>query len=169
MKRACVIFLAGILTVALGLPVSAAQPETGSYEVNNLDDPDVFGDACGEGADLVGVFEAKGRFEVFRDGEGNPTRIQFQEVFNGTFTRTDTGKSVRDPGRYTGIIDLVTGLETYQGSYWNIVYPGIGIVYHSVGRSVFTEPDFGNRIFQAGYSDVVNGKDLFTEVCDALA
>ena len=84
-------------------------------------------------------------------------------------TRSDTGNTLRDPGRFVVTVDLTTGYLTIRGLYWNIVYPGVGQVYHSVGRSVFTGADLAERIFMAGHSDFAAGKDLFEEVCTALA
>lgn len=163
--------LIGLLTVGAliwtAAPASATPPEIFRFSENNYDNPDVFQDECGEGVDLIGVFDVQGSETVFFDADGNPIRVLVHVVFNGELTRSDTGNTIKDPGRVTLEIDLVTGVETITGLIYNMVYPGMGTVFQNIGRRVLVPGE--GPVFVAGPDDFLEGQFAFEEACNALA
>jgi hypothetical protein len=161
-----VLLVAAFAMVMGAGPAWAAPPVIERFEDNNFGDPDYFD--CPDGGQLMGVFTVEGTETIHFDEDGNPVRLVVHEHFDGVLTRTDTGNSIKDPGRITIVVDLVTGEATVTGLWWNFTYPGLGSVFQVIGRSVFL-PDVDGPVFKAGPGDFLDGLDLIEEVCKALA
>jgi len=164
--------LAGLVTVLAlvwgTLPALAVPPEIIRFEENNYDNPDVFEDECGDGVDLIGVFEVKESETVHFDADGNPIRVVLGIAFDGVLTRSDTGNSIKDKAHLTLDIDLVTGEVARSGIRFNLVYPGVGPVFQALGHIVWIE-GMEEPIFTGGQFDAIfEDKVPFEEVCTAL-
>lgn len=149
--------LSVVLVALLTLPVagSAAPPlvETftngGSFE---------FAGPCPNGVTLVTTFTEDVRVTTFFDKAGDPVRVQITVNYVGVVTNPETGQSVRDVSHQTIIDDLVEGTITQVGLVFSATVPGVGVVFHDVGRVVFDAA--GNVIFEAGPHDVLNTEGL---------
>jgi hypothetical protein len=116
---------------------------------------DLWEDECGPGIDLTGAFDVKGSETVFFDSDGTPSRLVVHVHFDGVITRSDTGHSLKDPGRIRFEVDFATGEETVTGLDYNIVVPGVGQVFQNVGRKVFVPGEV--LVFNAGPNDFEAG------------
>lgn len=143
--------------VAVVLPsgtVSAAAPEIetfhdeGSFEIG----------PCPSGVTLVETYTEDDRIITFFDDAGNPVQVQVHINFEGVVTNPATGQTLRDPGHATRFIDLTTGFHGPVGLYYSTTVPGVGVVFHDVGRLV---RDFENNVvFEAGPHDVLESGDV---------
>jgi hypothetical protein len=166
-KRVVVGVIAALAVFWSATPADAQAPVVTRFSDDNDDDPDVFEDACGPDADLIGVFERRGSESVYFDGDGRPIRVVIHDNFNGVLTRADTGNSIRDPGRVTIEFDLVTGAASFAGLQYNMVYPGVPPVFQFVGHVTF-DPET-DEFTSSGPNDFDSGKDPFEEACRTLA
>jgi hypothetical protein len=160
-------WLAAVVVALFILPgaVSAAPPlvetftDEGSFTFQN---------PCSNGVFLVGAFTETVRVTTFFDNDGNPIRIQIHVNHDGVITNPDTGASVEDDAHQTIVLDLVEGTETTVGLVFSSTVPGVGVVFHDVGRVVFDAE--GNVTF-AGPHDVLNTEGphpVRTRFCEAL-
>ncbi len=94
------------------------------------------------------------RVTTFFDQAGNPVRLQIKVDAVGVVTNPETGESVENPAHTTVFVDLVEGTEAQVGLVFKATVPGVGVVFHDVGRVVHDAE--GNLIFEAGPHDVLN-------------
>ncbi len=167
-KRTVTVLIALIALLVVALPALALPPEIERLENTNEDNPDVFVDLCGPGADVMGVYHESIAVTTFFDNAGNVRDIKVQVHFLGELTRLDTGKSLSDPGYITEWIDPETGEITHNGLVYSWTVPGQGIVYQATGKVIFSA-DFEEVLFVAGPHDPVEGLDGMAVLCDALA
>ena len=160
--------LAVVVVALLTLPVavSAAPP---LVETFTNEGSFAFAGPCPNGVTLVQTFTEDVRVTTFFDKEGNPVRVQIKVNYVGVVTNPETGESVKNPGHYTIIDDLVEGTVTQVGLVFSTTVPGVGVVFHDVGRVVFDTD--GNPIFEAGPHDVLNTEGAHpvrARFCEAL-
>ena len=152
----------------MATPALAAPPDIERFENTNLDNPDVWPDLCGPGADVMGVFHEWVTVTTFYNADGSVRDIKVHVRFVGELTRLDTGKSLSDPGHFTDWIDPETGEITRNGMVYAWTVPGDGIVLQVTGKIVFSA-DFEEVLFVAGPHDLVQGVDGDAVLCEALA
>jgi hypothetical protein len=160
--------LAAVAVALLALPaaVSAAPP---TVEIFHNEGSFVFSGPCPNGVTLVGTFTEDVRVTTFFDRAGNPIRVQIKVDQSGAITNPETGQSVESPIHQTITEDLVAGTVTQVGLVFKATVPGVGVVFHDVGRVVVDAAD--NVIFEAGPHDVLNtaGNHVVrTNFCAAL-
>ncbi len=144
--------LAVVVGALLALPgaVSAAPPVVETiYNEGSF----AFAGPCPNGVTLEETFTEDLRITTFFDDEGNPVRVHIKVNFDGVVTNPETGQSVEDDAHTTIMLDLVEGTETQVGLVFSATVPGVGVVFHDVGRVVFDAD--GNLIFEAGPHDVL--------------
>lgn len=139
-------------------PVVEIFPNDGTFPIG----------PCPNGVTLEETFTEVVRVTTFFDRAGNPVRIQIHVDFAGVVTNPATGQSVEDPGRLTTFIDPATGETTTVGLIFSTTVPGVGVVFHDVGKVVFDAD--GNVTFQGGPHDVLDlgGGDPTALFCAAL-
>lgn len=145
-----------LATIAIALftfpgAVSAAPPVVETFTNEGSFS---FAGPCPNGVTLVETFTEEVRVTTFFDKEGNPVRAQTTINFVGVVTNPVTGQSVEDASHQTIIEDLEEGTVTQVGLVFSATVPGVGVVFHDVGRVVFDAD--GNVIFEAGPHDVLN-------------
>jgi len=145
----------GVALLALAVrPASAREPT-----IETFHDAGTFTlGTCPSGATLVETYTEDLRIITFYDQAGTPIRVQVHLDYEGVVTNPTTGRSVKDPGHATRFFDLTTGAHGPVGLYYSTVVPGVGVVFHDVGRLV-RDPD-NNVIFEAGPHDVLHGGDV---------
>jgi hypothetical protein len=121
---------------------------------------------CPSGVTLVETYTEDDRIITFFDQAGDPTSVQFHFNYEGVVTNPETGQSVRDPAHGTRYIDFVAGTRGPVGLYFSITVPGVGVVFHDVGRLVRNLED-DSIIFEAGPHDMLHG-DYVGLFCAAL-
>ena len=150
----------------LPLAVSAAPP---LVETFTNEDSFSFAGPCPNGVTLAETFTENVRVTTFFDKNGTPIRAQIKSDFVGVVTNPETGANVEDNAHQTIMLDLVEGTETYVGLTFSATVPGVGVVFHDVGRVVFDAA--GNVIFEAGPHDVLNtagAHPIRARFCEAL-
>ena len=148
------------------LPASAAPP---LVETFHDEGGGPFAGPCPNGVVLESTFTSEVRVTTFFDEAGNPVRAQIKVDEAGVVTNPVTGQSVENPAHTTTFVDLVDGTETQVGLVFKSTVPGVGVVFHDVGRVVFDAD--GNVIFEAGPHDVLNTEGehaVRTNFCNAL-
>src|SRR5688572_8954855 len=86
--------------------VSAAQPVTASFIINDVNVPVT---NCGSFT-ILGSYQGTITQTVFFDKDGVPVRLQFHGLARGSLVNSVTGYSVKDaPSVRNGFIDLTTG------------------------------------------------------------
>ena len=145
--------LAAVAVALLTLPVavSAAPPVVETFHDEGSS---AFAGPCPNGVTLVGTFTEDVRVTTFFDVAGTPVRLQIKVDVVGVVTNPETGQSVENPAHTTVFVDLVEGTEAQVGLVFKATVPGVGVVFHDVGRVVFDAE--GNLIFEAGPHDVLN-------------
>ena len=145
--------LAAVAVALLALPVavSAAPPEVETFHTEVSGE---FAAPCPNGVTLVFSFTEDVRVTTFFDGAGTPVRAQITVNQSGVVTNPETGQSVENPIHQTIIIDLVEGTVAQVGLVFKATVPGVGVVFHDVGRVVVDAED--DLIFEAGPHDVLN-------------
>lgn len=89
------------------------------------------------------------RLTTYFDGLGNPIRVTMHGLAFGTLTNSASGFFLVDAPSVANVsVDLVAGIETHVGSYFNVTLPGVGKVYFDVGRIVYDGS--GLPVFVAG-------------------
>jgi hypothetical protein len=131
--------------------VSAAPPlvETFHDEASGA-----FQGPCPNGVTLLFSFTEDVRVTTFFDSDGTPVRLQIKVDHVGLITNPETGQSVEDPAHTTVFVDLIAGTEAQVGLVFKATVPGVGVIFHDVGRIVVDAA--GNLIFEAGPHDVLN-------------
>ena len=147
---------ASLAAVAIGLlllplPVSASPP---AVETFYNEGSFVFSGPCPNGVTLVGSFTEDLRITTFFDNAGNPIREQIAVNVRGNVTNPATGVSADNPSHQTIIVDLVDGTVVQVGLVFKVQVPGVGTVFHDVGRVVVDAGD--NIIFEAGPHDLLH-------------
>ena len=152
MLRARWLLLIVVAVALLALPVaaSAAAPPLIEEFHNEVSSP--FQGPCPNGVTLLFAFTEDVRVVTFFDQAGNPVRLLVTFNHVGVVTNPATGQSVEDLGHGTAIVDLVKGTESDVGMLFTSTVPGVGVVFHDVGR-VVTDAE-GNVIFEAGPHDI---------------
>ena len=128
-----------------------------------------FAGPCPNDVTLAESFTEDLRITTFVDKEGTPVRVQIHSNFVGVVTNPETGATVEDIGHNTVMLDLVEGTETTVGLVFSSTVPGVGVVFHDVGRLVFDAA--GNMIFEAGPHDVLHTEGdhpVRARFCEAL-
>ena len=145
--------LAAVAVALLTLPaaVAAAPPVVETFHDEGSFS---FAGPCPNGVTLVGTFTEDVRVTTFFDQAGNPVRLQIKVDAAGVVTNPETGESVENPAHTTVFVDLVEGTEAQVGLVFKATVPGVGVVFHDVGRVVFDAA--GNLMFEAGPHDVLN-------------
>jgi hypothetical protein len=145
--------LAAVAFALLTLPVavSAAPPVVETF---HNEGSFTFAAPCPNGVTLVGTFTEDVRVTTFFDRAGNPVRLQIKVNQSGAATNPETNESVENPIHQTITEDLVEGTVTQVGLIFKATVPGVGVVFHDVGRVVVDAED--NVIFEAGPHDVLN-------------
>ena len=143
-------------------PALALEPQIetfhdeGSFEIG----------PCPSGVTLVETYTEDDRILTFFDQAGDPVSVQVHFNYDGVVTNPETGQSVGDPAHGTRFIDLVEGTRGPVGLYFSTTVPGVGVVFHDVGRLVRDIED-DSIIFEAGPHDVLHG-DYVALFCAAL-
>jgi hypothetical protein len=143
-----------------GASATTQQMEKFHYEGS------VEGPPCPSGVKLVETYTEDDIVITFFDKTGNPTSVQVHINFEGVVTNPVTGQSVKDPAHATRFIDLVKDTRTVVGLIYSVTVPGVGVVFHDVGRLVHA-PD-GSITFEAGPHDVLSAGDDNALFCAAL-
>jgi hypothetical protein len=159
--------LAVVVVALFTLPVavSAAPP---LVETFTNEDSFTFQGPCPNGVTLEASFTETLRVTTFFDEDGTAVRVQITVNYDGVVTNPVTGATVEDISHQTIIVDLVEGTETQVGLVFSSTVPGVGVVFHDVGRVVFAA---GDVIFEAGPHDVLNTEGahpLRARFCEAL-
>lgn len=160
--------LAVVAFALLTLPVavSAAPPVVETFH-NEASGP--FSGPCPNGVTLLFSVTEDVRVTTFFDEAGNPVRLQGKVDVVMVVTNPATGASVRSPAHTTFVEDLVAGTNTQVGLVFSATVPGVGVVFHDVGRIVNDAE--GNLIFEAGPHDVLHTAGdhvVRTNFCAAL-
>ncbi len=137
--------------LALPLLAAAAPPVVETFHDEGSF---AFAGSCPNGVTLVATFTEDVRVTTFFDKAGTPVRAQIKVNVAGVVTNPETGESVENPTHTTVFVDLVEGTEAQVGLVFKATVPGVGVVFHDVGRVVFDAA--GNLIFEAGPHDVLN-------------
>jgi hypothetical protein len=138
---------------------SANQPVIGTFPITGTNiDP---GASATCGFTVTETDTGTGRYEVFFDSTGTPTRAQVEENYTGFFSAN--GLTVNTAGDTLSILDL-NGGETDAGINIRVSLPGGGILYIDRGRLVFA--DNGNLVSEAGPHPSLSGD--VTGLCAAL-
>lgn len=140
-----------VALLTLPLTVAAAPPEVETF---HNEGSFTFAGPCPNGVTLVETFTEDVRVTTFFDNQGTAVRVQITDNYVGVVTNPVTGASVEDPSHQTTTIDLVTGTETDVGLIFSSTVPGVGVVFHDVGRVVLDAE--GNVTFEAGPHDVLH-------------
>jgi hypothetical protein len=138
----------------VALPVFSASAAPPLVETFHDEGSFTFAGPCPNGVTLEGSFTDDLRVTTFFDNAGNPVRLQIKLDHAGVITNPATGLSVNDPAHTTTFVDLVTGTATQVGLVFKSTVPGVGVVFHDVGRVVFDAEN--NVIFEAGPHDVLH-------------
>ena len=101
---------------------------------------------------------------TFFDQAGNPVRAQVHVHYDGTFTNSVTGLTLRDPARLPITVDLQDGSVAETGLFYGITVPGEGIAVLDAGRIVFDAD--GNVLFVGGPHQFLEGGEAL--ICAAL-
>ena len=109
-------------------------------------------------------FVVDGRVTTFFDQAGNPVSVQVHVHYDGTFTNSITGLTLRDPARLTITVDLQDGTQTDAGLAFGITVPGEGIAVLDAGKIVFDAD--GNVLFVGGPHQFLEGGEAL--ICAAL-
>lgn len=162
--------LAVVLVALFTLPmaVSAAPPLVETF-INEGTTP--FAGPCANAPDvtLTETFTETVRVTTFFDKDGTPVRAQINVNFAGVVTNPVTGAFVEDNAHQMLVQDLVTGIEAQVGLVFSSTVPGVGVVFHDVGRVVVDAE--GNVTFEAGPHDVLNTEGphpVRARFCEAL-
>jgi hypothetical protein len=116
------------------------------------------------GFDVRGDFQIDRTTTTFYDNAGTAIRRVQHVHADGILSNPLTGKSVADSGDFKVTVDLLTGERVLEGKVNTATVPGVGVVYHAVGRLAF-EAD--GSVFEAGPHDDADG--TFGALCDYLA
>ena len=145
--------LAAVALALLALPAagSAAPPVVEAFHDEGSG---AFAGPCPNGVTLVFTFAEDVRVTTFFDAAGTPVRAQIAVNHVGVVTNPETGERVADPSHQTIIVDLVEGTVAQVGLVFSATVPGVGVVFHDVGRVVFDAA--GNLTFEAGPHDVLH-------------
>ena len=162
------VLLVAVALALLTLPmaVSAAPP---AVETFHNEGSGAFGGPCSNGVTLLFAVTEDVRVTTFFDAAGNPVRLQGKVDVVMVVTNPETGESVRSPAHTTFSEDLVAGTDTQVGLVFHATVPGVGVVFHDVGRIVSDAE--GNLIFEAGPHDVLHTEGdhaVRTNFCAAL-
>lgn len=160
--------LAVVAFALLTLPtaVSAAPPVVETFHDEGSG---AFGGPCLNGVTLVFTVTEDVRVTTFFDEAGNPVRLQGTVDTVMVVTNPESGESVRSPAHTTFFEDLVAGTNAQVGLVFHATVPGVGVVFHDVGRIVSDAE--GNLIFEAGPHDVLHTEGdhvVRTNFCAAL-
>jgi len=111
------------------------------------------------------------RVTLFSDADGDRVRALRHLTFRGILTNPLTGMTADDGADTSQEIDLTTGTpgETVErGVLARVTAPGYGLVWHDVGRVVYTVPfDPATIVFEAGPHEFVH-YDV-SELCAAMS
>jgi hypothetical protein len=121
---------------------------------------------CSSGVTLVETYTEDDRLITFFNQAGEPVAAQFHFNYVGVVTNPATGQSVKDPAYGTRFFDFVNGTRGPVGLYFSTTVPGVGVVFHDVGRLVRDLED-GTILFEAGPHDMLHG-DYIALFCAAL-
>lgn len=163
-------WLAVVVIALFTLPgaVSAAPPEV---ETITNEGTLEFQGPCANAPEvtLVATFRETLRVTTFFAQDGTPVRLQIKIDYFGVVTNPVSGASVEDNAHQMVVVDLVEGTETVVGLKFSSTVPGVGVVFHDVGRLVFDSN--GEVIFEAGPHDVLNTEGehpVRARFCEAL-
>jgi hypothetical protein len=150
---------AGLVFAAAG-QASAATPMIGTFPIDDHFVDEGASAACGfpVSVDLTGT----GRFWVFVDEQGNPTRVQVREDATGTMSAN--GISLQEVDHNTQFFDLAAGTQTEVGIVFRESLPGLGVVIMDRGRVSATAD--GTITFEAGPHPGLDGN--LAALCAAL-
>jgi len=150
---------AGLVFAAAG-QASAATPMIGTFLIDDHFVDEGASAACGfpVSVDLTGT----GRFWVFVDEQGNPTRVQVREDATGTMSAN--GISLQEVDHNTQFFDLAAGTQTEVGIVFRESLPGLGVVIMDRGRVSATAD--GTITFEAGPHPGLDGN--LAALCAAL-
>ena len=107
-----------------------------------------------------------GHTTTFSDAAGTPIRVQTHVVVNARIANSVTGKSLKDLGRITDTVDLVTGEQRQVGLIFQTTVPGLGTIVKDVGVLIFN-PD-GTVIIRGPHEAFAAGND-YAIFCPYLA
>jgi hypothetical protein len=148
------LLLVAAFVALAALPLLSAGAAPPVVETFHNEGSFVFAGPCPNGVTLVGTFTEDVRVTTFFDKAGAPVRAQIKVDAGGAVTNPETGESMASPIHQTIIEDLVEGTVTQVGLVFKATVPGVGVVFHDVGRVVVDAED--NVIFEAGPHDVLN-------------
>lgn len=153
---------AAVIGLLLSVPTPtayASAPVTGTFPTDATFVDDGASAACGfpVTVNLTGT----GRFWVFIDNEGNPTRIQVREQSVGT--QSANGITLTEFDNSLQTFDLAAGSQNQVGIVFRVKGPG-GIAIMDRGRIIFDAD--GNLTFEAGPHPALDGN--FNGLCAAL-
>lgn len=147
--------------VLLPTAAFALQPLVETFPVTS--DNELFAH-CGS-FDIISNGEGTVRLTTYFDNAGQPIRVLLQGRYRGTLTNSVTGSFLLDSPSVANItVDLITGVQTNVGVFFNITSPGAGNVYFDAGRVVFD--GVGPPVFVAGQQHPP--WETVAILCDAL-
>jgi hypothetical protein len=146
--------------LALAPQASAKPPATGTFPLDETFVDDGASAACG--FPVTSTITGSGKFVVFFDRNGNPTRTLVEESDSGTFSAN--GHSVNQSSHVLSIFNLVSGTETDIGVVIRVFLPNGQTLY--ADRGVLVVDANGNAIFEAGPHPSFHGD--FPGLCAAL-
>ena len=158
-----------LLASLLALPLMSAGATQPVVETFHNEGSGAFSGPCPNGVTLLFAFTEDVRVTTFFDEAGNPVRLQGKVDAVMVVTNPATGESVRSPAHTTFFEDLVDGTVAQVGLVISATVPGVGVVFHDVGRIVSDAE--GNLIFEAGPHDVFHTEGdhvVRTNFCAAL-
>jgi hypothetical protein len=148
------------VTVAalLALPIGSARAAAPLVETFHDEGSFEIGPCPTSGITLIETYTEDDLIITFFDQAGNAVRVQVHIAYEGVVTNPETGQSVKDPAHATRFIDLTDGTHGPVGLYYSTTVPGVGVVFHDVGRLVRDADN--NILFEAGPHDVLHGNDV---------
>jgi hypothetical protein len=128
------VLIVAVALLALPTAVSATAPVVETFHTEGTFS---FAGPCPNGVTLLYTIDEVVRVTTFFDRAGNPVREVIKVDRAGEVTNPATGESIGNPAHVTYFVDLVDGTETEVGLFITATVPGVGVVFHDVGRVVF--------------------------------
>jgi hypothetical protein len=152
LARVLALVLLGGLALAGGArPAAAAAPERSE---SVLQGSQVL--AHCPGFDVLDQYDATVVTTRFVDQAGTTVELRLSIQGTDTYVRSDTGRAIVQPTRFTARIDQQALVNISAGLVYRLVVPGLGNVLLDAGRTVY---DFatGSFVFLAGPHQVTTG------------
>ena len=156
--RAPRLLLAAFLAALAALPLAGASAAPPEVETVHNEGTFTIG-PCPSGVTLVETYTEDLRIITYVNQAGAIVRVQEHFDYEGEVTNPETGQTVKDPAHGVRFFDFVAGTRGPVGLYYSTTVPGVGLVFHDVGRLV-RDLDTGEVLFEAGPHDVLHEGDV---------